>query len=80
MFIFGLLAILLNLRRVWHKAEPRWVKVSALVTFGALLGYSVSAIASESAFGLLSSGATWFMSGLVIQLGNRQGILGHGVK
>jgi hypothetical protein len=78
LFVLGLLAILFSLWRVWHKADSLWLKVSALVTFGALLGYSASAIASESAFGLLSSGAMWFLSGLVVQLGNRQGMVGHG--
>lgn len=43
---------------------------SPLVTLGALAGYSVSAIASEGAYGLLSSGATWFLAGLVVQLGS----------
>lgn len=80
LFNLALLAILLSLRRVWHKADSLWLKVSALVALGAMLGYSVSAIASEAAFGLLSSGAMWFMCGLVVQLGNRQGMVGHGLN
>jgi hypothetical protein len=74
LFLLALLAILLSLQRVWRRTDSLWLKASALVTLGAVLGYSVSAIASEAAFGLLSSGTAWFMSGLVVQLGNRQGL------
>jgi len=80
LFIFALAAILLDLRRIWNKADTLWLKVSALVALGALLGYSVSAIASEAAFGLLASGAMWFMCGLVIQLGNRRGFVEYGIS
>jgi hypothetical protein len=80
LFVLGLLAILSSLWRVWRKTDSVWLKVSALVTLGALLGYSVSAIASESAFGLLSSGTAWFMSGLVVRIGNRQERVGRGFK
>ena len=78
LFIFVLAAILFSLWRVWRKSDSLWLKVSAIVALGGLLGLSVSAIASEAAFGLLTSGAIWFMSGLVIQLGNRQEMIGHG--
>jgi apolipoprotein N-acyltransferase len=76
LFICALTAILMSLWRVWRKANSIWLKVSALVTLGALLGYSVSAIASEGAFGLLSSGSVWIMSGLVIQIGNQKIVIG----
>jgi uncharacterized membrane protein YoaK (UPF0700 family) len=80
LFVLGLLAILFSLRRVWRKTDLVWLKASALVALGALLGYGVSAIESESAFGLLSSGAMWFMCGLVVQIGNRQEMVGQGPK
>jgi hypothetical protein len=80
LFVLVLTAISLSLRRVWHEADSLWLKASALVTFGALLGYSVSAIASEGAFGLLSSGTMWFMCGLVVSLGNRHEMVGQGLK
>jgi hypothetical protein len=79
LFGLGLLALLVNLRRCFRQAQSQWLKVSALVAFGALAGYSVSAIFSEAAFGMLASAAVWFLAGVVIQLRDRESRLGRPV-
>jgi hypothetical protein len=72
LFGLGLLALLVHLWRCFRQAQSEWLKVSALVAFGALAGTSVSAVFSEAAFGMLASAAVWFLAGLVIQLRERE--------
>lgn len=67
-FILCLLAILRNLWNGWSKSDSIWLKVSSLVVFATLIGISISSTASEAAFGLIASGAIWFMSGMVVNL------------
>ena len=68
----GFAGLLVNLRNAYRQSESRWLRATALVTLGALAGYSVSAIASEAAFGLLASAAVWFLAGVVVQLGLKE--------
>jgi hypothetical protein len=72
LFGLGFLTLLLNLRRCFHQAQSQWLKASALIAFGALAGYGVSAVFSEAAFGMLASAAVWFLAGLVIQLRDQE--------
>ena len=71
LFILSLLTLFINLYQCYKRQQSELSKVTALVSLSALVGYSIAAIASESAFGMLASAAVWFMVGMVIQMGAR---------
>lgn len=72
-FAVGLILLILQMWKCSQSAYTSlWLRISTIVTMASLAGLSVSAIASEAAFGMLASAYVWFMAGVVVQLYHQQ--------
>lgn len=65
LFFLSLAAMLGRLFKAWRASPADLAGTTALAVMGSLVGYTISAVATESAYGLLSSGAAWALCGLV---------------